>query len=450
MIGEKDLTPDQMKMILNSVADGVFTVDENFVITSFNRAAEGITRVPAEEALGKPCCDVFRAEICEAHCALKRTILSDKPVVNQAVFILRSDGKRVPISISTAALKNDQGQVLGGVETFRDLTLVETLRKEVEKSFTFEDIISRNEKMRDIFSILPDVAVSDSTILIEGESGTGKELMANAIHNLSSRRKRPFIIVNCGAIPDNLLESELFGYKAGAFTDAKRDKPGRFAQAHGGTLFLDEIGDVSPALQVRLLRVLQDGSFQPLGGTESVKVNVRILCATNRNLKVLVDEGKFREDLFYRIKVFELSLPPLRERREDIPVLAEHFINRMNGLRGKDISGLSRESLAALMHYDWPGNIRELQNAIEHAFILCHGGLVQPQHLPSPLREACIGTDGIPAGLTLAEIEARMIKEALARNSGQKLAAARELGIDKTTLWRKLRRMGLQATSGER
>ena len=389
MIGEKDLTPDQMKMILNSVADGVFTVDENFVITSFNRAAEGITRVPAEEALGKPCCDVFRAEICEAHCALKRTILSDKPVVNQAVFILRSDGKRVPISISTAALKNDQGQVLGGVETFRDLTLVETLRKEVEKSFTFEDIISRNEKMRDIFSILPDVAVSDSTILIEGESGTGKELMANAIHNLSSRRKRPFIIVNCGAIPDNLLESELFGYKAGAFTDAKRDKPGRFAQAHGGTLFLDEIGDVSPALQVRLLRVLQDGSFQPLGGTESVKVNVRILCATNRNLKVLVDEGKFREDLFYRIKVFELSLPPLRERREDIPVLAEHFINRMNGLRGKDISGLSRESLAALMHHDWPGNIRELQNAIEHAFILCHGGLVQPQHLPSPLREAC-------------------------------------------------------------
>lgn len=447
---EKDLTPDQMRMIINSVADGVFTVDENFIITSFNRAAEGITGVPAEEALGKPCCDVFRAEICEADCALKRTILSDKPVVNQAVFILRSDGKRVPISISTAALKNDQGQVLGGVETFRDLTLVETLRKEVEKSFTFEDIISRNEKMRDIFSILPDVAVSDSTILIEGESGTGKELMANAIHNLSSRRRRPLIIVNCGAIPDNLLESELFGYKAGAFTDAKRDKPGRFAQAHGGTLFLDEIGDVRPALQVSLLRVLQDGSFQPLGGTESVKVNVRILCATNRDLKVLVGEGKFREDLFYRIKVFELSLPPLRERREDIPVLAEHFINRMNGLRGKDISGLSREALAALMHYDWPGNIRELQNAIEHAFILCHGGLIDVRHLPFPLREAGIGGDGIPAGLTLAEIEARMIKEALARNSGQKLAAARELGIDKTTLWRKLRRMELQAPSGER
>jgi len=442
MTHEKDLTPDQMRMIINSVADGVFTVDQNFVITSFNRAAEAITGVPADEALGKPCCDVFRAEICEGDCTLKRTILSDKPIVNHAVFIVRSDGKRVPISISTAALKNDDGQVLGGVETFRDLTLVEALRKEVEKTFTFEDIISRNEKMQSIFTILPDVALSESTILIEGESGTGKELMANAIHNLSGRGKRPIVKVNCGAIPDNLLESELFGYKAGAFTDAKRDKPGRFAQADGGTLFLDEIGDVSPALQVGLLRVLQDGSFQPLGATGTVKVDVRILCATNKDLKGLVAEGQFREDLFYRIRVFALSLPPLRERREDIPLLAQNFIDRLNRLRGKDISGLSREALADLMNYDWPGNIRELQNAIEHAFILCHGGLIQPQHLPSPLHEACIGTDGIPAGLTLAEVENRMIKEALARNNGQKLAAARELGIDKTTLWRKIKRIG--------
>ena len=442
MTHQKDLTPDQMRMIINSVADGVFTVDQNFVITSFNRAAEAITGVPADEALGKPCCEVFRAEICEADCTLKRTILSDKPIVNHAVFIVRSDGKRVPISISTAALKNDDGQVLGGVETFRDLTLVEALRKEVEKTFTFEDIISRNQKMQSIFTILPDVALSESTILIEGESGTGKELMANAIHNLSGRGKRPIVKVNCGAIPDNLLESELFGYKAGAFTDAKRDKSGRFAQADGGTLFLDEIGDVSPALQVRLLRVLQDGSFQPLGATGTVKVNVRILCATNRDLKGLVAEGQFREDLFYRIRVFALSLPPLRERREDIPLLAQNFIDRLNRLRGKDISGLSREALADLMSYDWPGNIRELQNAIEHAFILCHGGLIQPQHLPSPLHEACIGTDGIPAGLTLAEVENRMIKEALARNNGQKLAAARELGIDKTTLWRKMKRPG--------
>lgn len=442
MKSEKDLSPAEMRMILNSIADGVFTVDGNFAITSFNQAAQEITGVPMEEALGRPCCDVFRAEICEADCALKKTILTGRPVVNHAVFIVRADGRRVPISISTAVLKDDQGRVLGGVETFRDLSLVEALRREVEKSFTFEDIISRNEKMRELFGILPDVAMSDTTILIEGESGTGKELMAKAIHNLSARRNKPLVIVNCGAIPDTLLESELFGYKAGAFTDARRDKPGRFAQANGGTIFLDEIGDVSAALQVRLLRVLQDKSFQPLGGTETVTADVRVIAATNKHLSSLVEQGKFREDLYYRVQVFRLALPPLREREEDIPLLAQHFVDRLNRLKGKDITGLSREALAAFMTYDWPGNIRELENAIEHAFILCHGGLIVPRHLPTALREAGTSPDGLPTGLTLAEIEAKVITEALRRNNGRKIATAQELGIDKTTLWRKMKRFG--------
>jgi len=440
---EKDLTSAEMRMILNSVADGVFTVDDKFIITSFNRAAQEITGVPVNEAIGKPCCEVFRAEICEADCVLRQTILTAKPVVNQAVFVLRADGKRVPISISTAVLKDDQGRVLGGVETFRDLTLVEALRKEVEKSFSFEDIISRNEKMREIFNILPDVAMSDSTILIEGESGTGKELMAKAIHNLSRRHNKSLVIVNCGAIPDTLLESELFGYKAGAFTGANRDKPGRFAQADGGTIFLDEIGDVSPALQVRLLRVLQDRSFQPLGGTQTLRSDVRVLAATNRDVRTMVHEGKFREDLYYRIQVFRLSLPPLRERKEDIPSLAQHFVDRFNRLKGKDIAGLSREALASFMRYDWPGNIRELENAIEHAFILCHGGLICLRHLPPPVKEAVGHDGGLPTGLTLAEIEARVIREALVRNEGRKIATAAELGIDKTTLWRKIKRLGI-------
>jgi PAS domain S-box-containing protein len=442
---EKDLTSAEMRMILNSVADGVFTVDDKFIITSFNRAAHEITGVPVTEAIGKPCCEVFRAEICEAHCALKQTILTAKPVANQAVFVLRADGQRVPISISTAVLKDDQGRVLGGVETFRDLTLVEALRKEVEKSFSFEDIISRNEKMREIFNILPDVATSDSTILIEGESGTGKELMAKAIHNLSRRRNKPLVTVNCGAIPDTLLESELFGYKAGAFTGANRDKPGRFAQADGGTIFLDEIGDVSPALQVRLLRVLQDGSFHPLGGTQTLRSDVRVLAATNRDVRAMVQEGKFREDLFYRIQVFRLSLPPLRERKEDIPLLAQHFVDRLNRVKGKDISGLSREALASFMRYDWPGNIRELENAIEHGFILCHGGLIYLRHLPPPVREVVEHHGDLPSGLTLAEIEARVIREALVRNEGRKIATAAELGIDKTTLWRKIKRLGIDS-----
>jgi PAS domain S-box-containing protein len=441
---EKDLSLTEVRMILNSVADGVFTVDENFIITSFNRAAQQITGVPVEEAVGKPCCEVFRAEICEADCALKRTIDSGKPVVNRAVFIVRADGARLPISISTAVLKDEHGRVVGGAETFRDLSLVEALRREVNKASTFEDIISRNQKMQEIFAILPDVAMSDSIILLEGESGTGKELMAKAIHNLSARRKKPLIMVNCGAIPDTLLESELFGYKAGAFTGARRDKPGRFAQAHGGTLFLDEIGDVTPALQVRLLRVLQDMTFQPLGGTATVKADVRVIAATNRSLKTMVEAGEFREDLYYRIKVFRLFLPPLRERKEDIPLLVQHFVDRFNKVKGKDITGLSPNALAAFMRYHWPGNIRELENAVEHTFILCHGGLIEPTHLPDALRQAATSELGLPTGLTLAEIEASVIREALARNQGKKYETARELGIDKTTLWRKLKRLGAQ------
>jgi PAS domain S-box-containing protein len=445
MKAEKDLSQIEMKMILNSIADGVFTVDENFIVTSFNQAAQEITGVSGEEALGKPCCEVFRAEICEGDCALKRTIVTGKPVVNHAVFIVRADGKRVPISISTAVLKDHQGHVAGGVETFRDLSLVEALRREVEKSFTFEDIISSNDAMQGIFAILPDVAMSDSTILIEGESGTGKELLAKAIHNLSARRDNPLVIVNCGAIPDTLLESELFGYKAGAFTDARHDKPGRFAQAQGGTIFLDEIGDVSPALQVRLLRVLQDKKFQPLGSTETITADVRVLAATNKALKSLVDEGKFREDLFYRIQVFRLELPALRERKEDVPLLVQHFVVRLNRLKGKDIAGLSQEALTALMSYDWPGNVRELQNAIEHAFILCHGGFIELRHLPGHFREVALTPEGLPTGLTLTQIEARLIKEALARNRGNKSATARELGIDKTTLWRKMKKLATEA-----
>jgi len=433
-----------MRMILDSIADGVFTVDEHFVITSFNRAAQKITGVPEAEALGRKCCEVFRAEICEADCALRMTLNTGTPVMNRAVYILRADGRRVPISISTAVLKDSAGNPAGGVEAFRDLTLVEALRKQVKKGFTFEDMLSQNDRMHEIFTILPDVAVSDSTILIEGESGTGKEVLARAIHSLSSRSKKPLVTVNCGAIPDTLLESELFGYKAGAFTDAKRDKPGRFAQAEGGTIFLDEIGDITPALQVRLLRVLQEKKYQPLGASQEMTANVRVLAATNKDLKALADQGTFREDLFYRIQVFKICLPPLRERKEDIPLLAQHFVDRFNLLKGKDVTGLSNEALAAFMEHNWPGNVRELENAVEHAFILCRGGLIELRHLPGPLRERAPQTGSTSPSGTLSDVEARVIGDALARNNGRKLATARELGIHKTTLWRKMRRLGME------
>ena len=248
----------QRDIILDSIADGVFTVDHQWRITSFNRAAEKITGVSRAEAMGQRCRDVLKAEVCEKDCCLRKTVATGEPIANKTVYIVNARGQRLPISISTAVLKDDRGALIGAVETFRDMSIEEKLRKTLEESYSFEDIVSKSHRMREIFGILPDIADSASTILIEGESGTGKELFARAVHNLSPRREKPFVAVNCGALPDTLLESELFGYKAGAFTDAKRDKPGRFRQAERGTLFLDEIGDISPAMQVRLLRFLQE------------------------------------------------------------------------------------------------------------------------------------------------------------------------------------------------
>ena len=437
------LQPDEIAVILDSVADGVFTVDGEFRVTSFNRAAEAITGVPREEALGRPCCEVFRASICEAQCALKETMHIGRPIVNRSVYILRPDGERVPISVSTALLKDREGNIMGGVETFRDLRLVEQLRAEIARQYTFADILSKNREMRRLFDILPTVAESDSTVLIEGESGTGKELVARAIHSLSPRRDKPLVTVNCGALPDTLLESELFGYKAGAFTDARKDKPGRFALAEGGTVFLDEIGDVSPALQVRLLRVLEDRTYEPLGGTESVTADVRVVAASNRRLADLVKAGTFRQDLYYRINVVGLTLPPLRQRREDIPLLAEHFIGRFNRLRDKDIIGVSAEVLRTLLTHDYPGNVRELENIIEHAFVLCPGGMIQPEHLPEYLRPA-EPAPAAPSVKTLRDLEAHLIYETMRRHGWNRLATAKELGIHKTTLWRKIKQLGLK------
>lgn len=266
---KKPIREQSRNIILDSIADGVFTVDEDWRITSFNRAAEHITGVPREQAVGRPCRDIFHSSICESECALGKTMRTGRPIVDLAIDIQDATGRRIPISISTAILSDEDGNVMGGVETFRDLSVVEELRKELQDKYTVEDIVGRSPAMRRIFDILPQIAQSNSTILLEGESGTGKELFARAIHNLSDRRDKPFVIINCGALPDTLLESELFGYEAGAFTDARRKKLGRFSLAHGGTIFLDEIGDISAAMQMRLLRVVEEGTFEPLGVREN-------------------------------------------------------------------------------------------------------------------------------------------------------------------------------------
>ena len=427
--------------ILDSIADGVFTVDNDWKITSFNRAAEKITGVSREDAIGKLCYEVFHASICETDCTLHRTMESGKSVINKSIYIVNQTGKPFPVSISTAILRDEYGHIIGGVETFRDLREIEELRKKINKNYSFQDIISKNHRMEKIFSILPDIAESDSNVLIEGDSGTGKELIARAIHKLSGRKKKPLIVINCGALPDTLLESELFGYKAGAFTDAKKDKPGRFALAEGGTVFLDEIGDISASMQTRLLRVIQEKTYEPLGSVTACKANVRIVAATNKNLISLVEEGRFRQDLYYRLNVMKIFIPPLAERKEDIPLLVNHFIHRFNSIKGKDIQSISDEALSLLMKHNFPGNIRELEHIIEHTFILCKGTVILSEHLP----EQFISSHPVQyQKKSLKDMEKHVIYEALRKNNWNKKETAQELGIDKTTLWRKVKLFGLE------
>ena len=430
--------------ILDSVNEGVFTVNLNWRITAFNKAAERIIGVSRELAVGSPCCEVFRANICETNCALRRTMTTGQPIVNATAYIINQQGHRVPIRISTALLMDDHGAVVGGVETFQDLTQVEQLQKELRAKYTFEDIIGRSPAMMRLFEILPQIAASSSTVLIEGPSGTGKELFAQAIHNLSRRKRKRFVAVNCAALPDTLLESELFGHKAGAFTDAKRDKPGRFALANGGTIFLDEIGDVSPAMQVRLLRVLQERMIEPLGSVRTVPVDVRVVAATNKKLVDLVQAGTFRDDLYYRIRVIHLKLPSLSQRREDIPLVVNHLITKFNHLQDKDIAGVSHEVMARLMEHDYPGNVRELENIIEQAFVLCRGGVIELNHLPPELRPATTANRDESHPMSLRAMEKFLISETLQRRQGNRKNAARDLGINVSTLYRKIKDLDVE------
>ena len=433
--------------VLRCVADGVFTVDCDWRITSFNQAAERITGVPAERAMGRRCSEVLHSSLCETACPIRESLEMGNEVIDRPARILTHQARSVPISASSAVLKAEDGTLLGAVETFRDLSTIEQLRREIQSQYTFEDIIGKSEAFQKIFALLPDIAVSESTVLIEGPSGSGKELLARAIHNLSQRRKRPYVVVNCGALPTNLFESELFGYKRGAFTDAKQDKPGRIALAEGGTIFFDEIGDLPPETQVKLLRLLQEREYTPLGDVETRPANVRIVAATNRDLSQLVRQGRFRDDLYFRLAVVRLSIPPLSERREDIPYLIAHFVERFNAKQGKRVQGVTPAVMEIAMRHDLPGNVRELENIIEYAFVLCHNGSIDTEHLPVDL-QGQPGGPGSPAGRgaprPLEQGEADSIRHSLSRNQGHLGRTSEDLRVSRTTLWRKMKKHGLR------
>ena len=439
-------------LLLDVIDQSIFTVDRKGHITSFNRAAEKLTGYYANEVIGRKCSEIFQTSLCDTACPLLRTIQDGERVLDRRVRIQVKDGRSIPVSVSTATLATESGKVLGGVEIIRDLSPLHHLKRQLDGRYCFEDIISKNVEMRRIFELLPLVAQSGSSVLILGASGTGKELVAKAIHHQSTRHDRPFVALNCAAMPETLMESELFGYVKGAFTDAKRDKPGRIAQADGGTLFLDEIGDLSLHLQVKLLRFLQERVYEPLGATFTTRADVRIISATNHDLEQMVATGSFRRDLYYRINIMRIHLPPLNQRAEDIPLLVSHFIKRFRHTTGKPIEAMSQRAISLLMHYAFPGNIRELENIVERAFILCQGPTIVPEHLPTsvlqiPQRILQGSNDQAPQARlsteTLGLVERDTIEAALRHHRGNRTHAAKELGIHRSTLIRKIRGYGI-------
>jgi PAS domain S-box-containing protein len=442
------IPPELVDLILENIADGVFTVDRQFRVTSFNHAAEQITGWSAKDALGRACNEIFRTAICSQDCPLRKSLRTGRTVKNFEIEIVAKSGLAQTISVCTAPLVGREGYFLGGVETFRDLS-PRRERAELGGRYSFQNIISKNATMRQIFETLPNIAQSDATVLIEGRSGTGKELFASAIHNLSPRAEGPLVKVNCGALPETLLESELFGFVKGAFTDAKHNRVGRFQAAEGGTIFLDEIGDTPLALQVKLLRVLQHREFEPLGSERTVHSDVRVLAATNQDLERLVADGRFREDLYYRLNVILIRIPDLAQRSEDVPLLIDHFVQRFNQRMGRGIRGLADEAMALLMRYPFPGNVRELENVLEHAYIVSRSPYITTEDLPAYLSrgralDARRPTNGPWIASGAADLDRQRLIDCLRRNAWNLPRAARELGMHRTTLWRKVKRLGLR------
>jgi PAS domain S-box-containing protein len=437
-----------LKIILNNLDVGIFTVNRGGLINFFNRAAETVTGYDRHQVLGQPCAMIFPGEDAPDLRLLKESIASGETRSSRQGCMVDRDGVTIPIRANYIALRNEKDVIVGGLATFHDMTLAHQLNRAISNRYTFHDMIGKEPAMRKIFEMISVVAPSEATVLIEGATGTGKDLLAKVIHSASPRRANPLVKINCAAIPENLIESEVFGYVKGAFTGADRDKPGRFSEAQGGTIFLDEIGDLPLSLQAKLLRVLEDKEFYPLGSRHTRKVDVRIVSATNRQLRSLVDQGLFREDLFYRLNVMRIELPTLRERRGDLPLLIRSIVRSLCAARGVAPPAISEDTMQILLNYDYPGNVRELENILEHALIICRQRMVRPEHLPDYVRQVPEPVaDRAPPPLPAERLdrEHRRILSALEKAGGHRQKAARLLGMERTTLWRKMKKYGIRA-----
>jgi PAS domain S-box-containing protein len=438
---------DKLKdYILESIGEGVFTVDKNFRINFFNKAAENITGYERGEVLGSFCKHIFRSELCYTDCPIARALKLQKNIYDYESKIIGKSGNKKPIKLNSAVLYNEEGEPTGGIVSFRDISELTVLRKSLEKNTQFKGVIGQSKQMQEIFELIKEISDTATPVFIHGESGTGKEMIANAIQQCSQRNSAPYIKINCSVFPPNLLASELFGHVKGAFTDAIKDRPGRFEIANNGTIFLDEVAEMPLQMQMQLLRVLQEGTFERVGESITRKVDVRIISATNININDSLNNGAMREDLFYRLSVIPIEVPPLRERLEDLIPLTNHFLKKFSLLYSREISNIEDQALDALLNYKWPGNIRELENVIEYAFVRSSNkDTIELNKLPANIREhndKIFLTDKFH--IELDSPEATNLFTVLEKHHWNKTKVARELGIGRTTLWRKLRKFGFE------
>ena len=440
--------------VVNTIQDGLMVVDRAGTILSVNRALEAITGYSKEDLIGSPCsalhcdiCEIARDENGDHWCVLFRT----GSLKMRRCTLERKDGRYVHVLKNASLLHDSNGNTIGAVETLTDITeiiqkdhQIEAFQREIRSQDRFHGILGSSASMQKVFSLIDSAKASDAPVIIFGESGTGKELVAEAIHETAARRGKPFVKVNCAALNESLLESELFGHVKGAFTGAYRTRKGRFEAARGGDIFMDEIGDLPLSIQVKLLRVLEEMVIERVGENTPIQVDVRIVSATNKDLEVLVEKGLFREDLFYRINVIPISVPPLRARVEDIPLLAEAFFRRVKMKTGKDIQGISEEAMKKLVDYHWPGNVRELKSAFEYAFVSCQDSIIQPHHLPPNIlwgQKGHVSPTSVPVNRD--KIKKRQLLDALEKAGGNQSEAAQILGVSRVTVWNRMKKFNI-------